>query len=147
MNKEICIKGDGTEEYGKKIILYLESLGGYNLNWFNGSDKNYYYINLHNIIGISGEIPSGYTEISLKKEFPRKMLVSDNHLDWTERLVLGIFDIEYDKPVCAEYYNPARSKKSVITWRYAKEIEIVEEMTLEEVCEKLGKKIKIITKE
>lgn len=36
MNKKVYLQGDGTEETGKKIIEYLESLGGINLQRLSG---------------------------------------------------------------------------------------------------------------
>jgi hypothetical protein len=74
---KVCIKGDGTAEYGKKIIEYLEKLGGINngdLNGINNGELNrinnifYYLIDEDFDINIFLSIPQGYREIDLKKE-------------------------------------------------------------------------------
>ena len=70
---KICIKGDGTAEYGRKIIKYLEGLGGRNniIYKFDGSSHNcFYYINEDFIIMGIFYIPEGYKEISLKEVEP-----------------------------------------------------------------------------
>lgn len=60
---KVAIKGDGTEEYGKKIIEYFGAktkMSGTNIGYF-------YYLKDGNIL-IDRKIPEGYTEISLKEE-------------------------------------------------------------------------------
>jgi hypothetical protein len=68
---KVCIKGDGTLEYGKKIIEYLKSLGGINQYLLDGDDKSRinsgYFIDKNFIIN-SGTKPYNYREIDLKKE-------------------------------------------------------------------------------
>jgi hypothetical protein len=93
--KKIAIKGDGTEETGKKIIKYLESLGGVNTDNRCGDSNGCYYINdMHNAIRFSPmHIPIGYTLITLPQEltFPRRMLVSNDNgcvKTWDNRIVL-----------------------------------------------------------
>ena len=43
---KVCIKGDGTDEYGKKIIEKLKSLGGidYDIPYDGSSPTGFYYI-------------------------------------------------------------------------------------------------------
>lgn len=66
---KVCIKGDGTKEYGKKIIEYLEGLGGKNGPFeFKAYGNNYYHIKENGSISFENQIPEGYTEISLKSE-------------------------------------------------------------------------------
>ena len=66
---KVCIKGDGTAEYGKKIIEHLESLGGVNEFGRSGSSDvyNIYAIDKNFNIDNSKAIPQGYKEISLKE--------------------------------------------------------------------------------
>lgn len=67
VNNKVCIEGDNTLEYGKKIIEFLESLGGFNkYNWTGKSDSGYYFIRPNGKIYLHDGIPEGYTEISLK---------------------------------------------------------------------------------
>lgn len=63
---KVAIKGDGTEEYGKKIKEYFEKLkiDTFELKFPYG----FYYINENNHIAWKSELPEGYTEISLKEE-------------------------------------------------------------------------------
>lgn len=66
---KIAIKGDGTEEYGKKIVEYFEKLGGINVANIECIKKSsYYFVNIYNEIYWAYEIPKGYTKISLKEE-------------------------------------------------------------------------------
>ena len=68
---KVCIKGDGTDEYGKKIIEHLEGLGGVNKYLLKGNDLGkvnngaYFIDNDCTIVMLS--IPQGYKEISLKE--------------------------------------------------------------------------------
>lgn len=76
---KVAIKGDGTEEYGKKIIEYFEKLGADNsFNRFDGSSDGYYYIEEDGCLSGKNQLPEGYTEISLKEE--------ESWLDKDERL-------------------------------------------------------------
>lgn len=73
---KVTIKGDGTEEYGKKIIEYFEKLGGINVANIECTKKSsYYFVNIYNEIYWAYEIPKGYTEISLKEDWK---IVTDN---------------------------------------------------------------------
>ena len=83
---KVCIKGDGTTEYGKKIIEYLEGLGGRNEYLLKGTDlgtntHGVYFIDKDFIINIAS-IPKGYKKISLKEVEPicyvGKKIVIDN---------------------------------------------------------------------
>ena len=66
MNK-ISLQSDGTIETGKKIINYLETLGGVNLYKLSGAGVRsvgsgaYYYIDSSNIIRSDYSIPNGQT--------------------------------------------------------------------------------------
>jgi len=66
---KVAIKGDGTEEYGKKIIEYFTSFGCTNNNEFSCYDEDFYYfMNEENNLWWEFNLPEGYTEISLKEE-------------------------------------------------------------------------------
>jgi hypothetical protein len=62
---KVCIKGDGTLEYGAKIMEYLVKLGGEDTGELSCNSSHYYYINQYFIDG-KDTIPEGYKEISLK---------------------------------------------------------------------------------
>jgi hypothetical protein len=76
---KVCIKGDGTQEYDKKIIEYLKSLGG--INKFNFTwccYPNYYYIDEYFNIRVNGgdeSTPENYKEITLKDEVKQDLKV------------------------------------------------------------------------
>jgi hypothetical protein len=133
--KKIAIKGDGTEETGKKIIKYLESLGGDNCIYLSGCSLRYYYINdAGRICGDILKCPIGYTLIPLPSEpqeptFPRRMLVSnepDGGLDgFEERTVLFEKDGFYHAVSIeseSDYKNDSFRDYCVYKWNYAKEL-------------------------
>lgn len=66
---KVYIKGDGTEEYGKKIIEYLESCGGRNEREMRGHNRCVYLIDNNGMIDwdYRSHIRDGYTETSLKE--------------------------------------------------------------------------------
>jgi hypothetical protein len=64
---KVAIKSDGTPNKGKKIISFLESLGGNIWPFFRGIGV-YYYINKWDNITYDNYIPSGYVEIQLPGE-------------------------------------------------------------------------------
>jgi|694.fasta_scaffold43251_6 hypothetical protein len=64
---KVCIKGDGTAEYGKKITAHLEGLGC-NTLLVSGTSLDYYSMNRDFVINVSNIIPQGYKEISLKED-------------------------------------------------------------------------------
>lgn len=68
--QKVCIKGDGTMEYGKKIIEYLESKGGKNGNQLKGWFQNYYWLDDNLFIRCTDNFLEGYKEISLKEVEP-----------------------------------------------------------------------------
>lgn len=77
---KVAIKGNGTDEYGGKIIEYFEKLGNNRSFAIFGRYINYCYVNNDGIISYSDILPEGYTEISLKdeeKEFFDKKLESE----------------------------------------------------------------------
>lgn len=90
----VAIKGDGTEEYGKKIIEYFRNIG-MKTRLFNGTGKSMYYYNENNIMKRSEILPEGYTEISLKEE--------ESLLDKDERL----FNKEDEKEEYCTCGNPS----------------------------------------
>lgn len=65
---KVAIKGDGTKEYGKKIIEYFKNLG-IDTYCYKGTDLEYYYVNILGNFRSYKELPEGYTEISLKEEW------------------------------------------------------------------------------
>lgn len=73
---KVAIKGDGTEEYGKKIIEYYKAkkVDTNNLKCYYG----FFYANDNNALKNANFLPEGYTEISLKEE--------ESWLDKDERL-------------------------------------------------------------
>lgn len=73
---KVCIKGDGTMEYGAKIIEYLKSLGGIDHDIpYNGSSRtNFYYISEKFIICQMSYIPQGYKQITLKDEVKQEQV-------------------------------------------------------------------------
>ena len=72
---KVCIKGDGTAEYGKKIIEYLKSLGGNNNTKRSGNGCEIYAINEFFDIYQTSFIPQGYKEITLKDEVEQELKV------------------------------------------------------------------------
>lgn len=73
---KVCIKGDGTLEYGAKILEHLKSLGGVNTYGHVGNcDYSYYYIKNNLDINLIPEILEGYKEITLKDEVEQELKV------------------------------------------------------------------------
>jgi len=63
-----CIKGNGTIDYGKRIIKHLEEHGGVNNGW-EGCNHSYYFITPKGNIECSEyNIPEGYTELVLEED-------------------------------------------------------------------------------
>ena len=74
MNKKIAIKG-GDSYNDRKIIKFLESLGGINSSDLSGTyNFAYYYINKENIIDHSTTFPKGYTEIISLKDYQEQII-------------------------------------------------------------------------
>ncbi len=65
---KVAIKGDGTEEYGKKIIEYFNKIGTNCLNVSGVNGNRYYYLDEEKDLWFRDSLPEGYTEISLKEE-------------------------------------------------------------------------------
>lgn len=64
---KVAIKGDGTEEYGKKIIEYFENLETYT-SYISCDVAGFYYYSENGEFKTSETLPEGYIEISLKEE-------------------------------------------------------------------------------
>lgn len=139
--KKVCIKGDGTEETGKRIIEYFVSFGGLNTGLNTGATVYYYYIN-DNIIVVDSEIPIDYELITLpestpEKTFPREMLVWDeNESRAIKYWVKGVFEGRY--VVMAYPNNP---DCNWVVFNYAKEIEPPKPLTTDEKIANLQKQI------
>ena len=88
--------------------------------------------------------------IELNKTLPKRMLIRDveSH-SWEERIVLHILPGNANYPVitvyqCDETLFKEGKQYDISVYKYCKEIPQVQEMTLEQVCKELGRKIKII---
>ena len=66
--KKVAIKGDDTAETGRKIIEYLEGLGGVNYYGLNGRSIVYYLIDSNGRINGEVELPDTHTLITLPNE-------------------------------------------------------------------------------
>lgn len=69
-NMKVAIQGDGTQEYGKRIMDYLMSLGAKNTLDFKGDEICFWAIEPNSIsgnpwIGAYKSLPSGYRLITL----------------------------------------------------------------------------------
>lgn len=148
-----------NREHGKKVKEYWESKGDINVfscsnNEAAGSAYIYYgFVNgkfdcltLPQVLNRSIEI----IELPEKKElkFPRWMMVGDREFSvCQERLVLTKLEGEFPY-VCVvggKENNTNGYPYIVIQFRFAKEINEIEELTMEEVCKELGRTIKIVT--
>ena len=78
----------------------------------------------------------------MKDEFENGELieVSDNKVRWYEKIYIGR---NSNSPTLLSYVS-SDSEGHVSSWRYARKIQPVEEMTMGEVCKALGKTIKIV---
>lgn len=88
--------------------------------------------------------------IELNKTLPKRMLIRDveSH-SWEERIVLHILPENAKYPVitvyqCDETLFKEGKQHDISIYKYCKEIPIIQEMTLEQVCKELGREIKII---
>lgn len=80
-------------------------------------------------------------ELPEELHLPRMVEVRDKDGKWCRRRLVHILPCKYNKRyICESYFN----SKNTINWIEMREIPKVEEMTLEQVCKELGKKIKII---
>ena len=88
--------------------------------------------------------------IELNKTLPKRMLIrNEGNGSWEERIVLHILPGKRNYPVitvyqCDETLFKERKQYDISIYKHCKEIPIVEEMTLEQVCKELGREIKII---
>lgn len=88
-------------------------------------------------------------ELPEEKTFPRRMLVSYDGVEYTERTVVAKLPGNPITPYIAIYngeeafFSEGRTYNTS-SCKYAKELPEVEEITLEQVCKELGREIKII---
>ena len=136
MSKKVCIKGDGTEKTGKRIIEYLEGLGGVNKNGYYGDSKHKYYIDYNGCIR-NNTPPSDYELITIpeqtpEKTFPREMWVwDDSRHNRQKEIVDGMYKDKYI----------ARRKDEWFVFNYAKEIEPPKPLTTDEKIADLQRQI------
>lgn len=91
MNKKIYLIPDGTDETGKKIISYLESLGGINTNNWKANTTFLiwgYFINSDNIIELDVP-PSDYTFLDINN-LPDNTGNKDNLVECFEKILKNI---------------------------------------------------------
>lgn len=156
--KKVAIKCTSKEQ-GAKIIEYLVELGGRNEENRKGNALDYYYYirESNGVVGHSSELPFGYTEIQLPTT---QQIGPEGKLMWVwdgdgenpknkKRIV--IFINEFMCVAVSDGYERAfKNKKqaSVCNWKHCAEIEEPEpvELTMEEVCQKLGMNVKIVKK-
>lgn len=152
MNTKVAIK-QLSNEHGKKVVSYLESIGGNNEQDLCGNVYNYYYfVNAFGNIDCSIKIPFDYTEITLPNQ-------SEGELMWVwdgdgknpkdrKRIVIW-----RNEAMCVAVTNRfedefKNGKFFDITWYYhcapIESEEVVIELTMEEVCSKLGMNVKIV---
>lgn len=149
--EKVCFKSDMTQATGKKIIATLERMGGRNKNGFIGyalGDPLYYYINADgNITHNWNKQPDGYRLASLDefdKPLPMRMLVSDDNMSWSERIVIHIADwycITVNHLFEKEYEQ--RAGFACSAWRYCKELptDSTEKQQLEKELTELKAKV------
>ncbi len=70
-NTNVCLKGDGTDEAGWKIINYFLNCGAREDTGYMGNTTYYYFIR-DNRITTSNCVPYGYTLIDLPKDKPEE---------------------------------------------------------------------------
>ncbi len=138
-NKNVAIKGDGTPETGKRIINYLEGLGGVNSSNFGFVGNYYYSLDGNGHIGYTPDIPLGYELATLpeptpEKTFPREMWVwDDNELRPFKKTVIGLFKDRYVVDVYIEDHWAV--------YKHAREIDPPKPLTTDEKIADLQKQI------
>lgn len=148
-----------NKEHGKKVIEYWKSRGVDTLKKTGSCNKR--QGGGYRFYGVIKGVFYNYNENSVRehgaeiitlpeeKTFPREMLVSNNGDNYFQRIVLTklpggkIRSYLTVENVSTERFNKGEDY-GVILYKYAKEISEVEEMTLEQVCEELGREIKIV---
>lgn len=155
--KKVAIKCTGPEQ-GARIIEYLVGLGGDNKHNRDGSAVGaFYYMRESGIIDWTYRCPYGYTEIKLPATpeiGPEGKLMwvwdeGDNNPKCRKRIVLWINESE-----CIAVFSGDEEsflkRNSFTVWRWKHCAEIIEpeqvELTMEEVCQKLGMNVKIVKK-
>lgn len=118
------------------------SFNGGGFDWFSSYNGDNYWTNI---------IANGiYPKEPVEKKYPRVMMVSDNGITWSKRVV------EFEKEIRGEilYFTWAFAETiedslvdTIIQyWKYAKEIELETskevELTLDEIAEKFGVNVK-----
>ena len=160
MNLNNCVIEALTKEHGAKIVEFFKK-NGYQTNGYTGSVSKENGEGCRYYGGCCGYFANfSINEIKEKNlkiitlpeesEYPKVMMVSDDKINWYQRVVF------MDKTVNNHKYYLAwesaetleQTQKEIYTsvWKYAKDIEEpkVEEMTLEQVCKELGREIKIV---
>lgn len=150
-----------TPEMGRKVKSLVEksNIDSREVNFINNRTNNgkyrFYYFDGESFKATYFERVENFTPITCRdlenilRPFPRKMLVSKDNKRFYERLVLTrIEKSEFNVGGYIYKYIPSNSKviqgTDLNICRFAKEIDEVEEMTLEQVCKELGREIKII---
>ena len=128
------------EKHGKKVIeffkQYCDTFG------YDGTDIGSYYgmINgmfdywdIDEVKNYNAEI----IELPEERAYPRVMLVSDDKMTWSKRVVFMEKKEGFLTWAFAETLEEAEKSKSTTFWKYAKEIEPIE-VTLEEIAKWKG---------
>lgn len=149
MTNNVCIKVLNIE-HGKKVIEYLESLGGINDYYLNGNSVNKYYgITPENKIRITDYVDYKIKSLPTEKTFPRVMLVrQDKNDNWEQRFIISKIDI-LPRPYIAQCRCTTKdefeksNKKYLTCWEYAKEIdepiqEQIVELTIKDISDGKG---------
>lgn len=134
-------------EHGKKVIEFFKSKG-FDTRTCTGHAVTRYYGVLNNVFNWYSfeEIANSDAKIiTLPEDLPIPRMVLVRNLErctWKKKpLLADLHRFGVDFPyICGSAENPNIHSG----WRYMKEIEEVQEMTLEEVCKELGREIKII---
>lgn len=157
-----------TEEIAKRLCDKFDMLG---LEWFSGEpysrclywdkyrEETCYLPSKGQYCDLSYYAEQGYEIIIIDelmdfqakdKTFPRWMMVGDDERSiGSKRLVLyklphnALYPYIAVSGDCIEEYEKGE-EFSINIYKYAKEIDEPEEMTLEQVCKELGREIKII---
>lgn len=147
-NKKVAILGDGTIETGKRIIKYLEGLGGINSHGCDGHMRSSYYLiddnnNIdyftnkpldYELVTLPELAPPGY-EPTYEKTFPREMLVWDEAEVYAiKQTVDGMYKDRY-------VVKDSQGRQDWEIFKHAKEIELPKPLTTDEKIADLQKQI------
>ena len=141
------------KEHGRKVIEFFKAQGVSTLT-YQGTCENVYYGVIDEVFSYYNvkELPPHVTAIELPTEltFPRVMYVSD-YDDITNKSKKRVVFMQkcgkYIAWASAETIEESDSETGTTTWRFAKdldEIERIKEVTMSEIEEKFGCKIKIV---